>query len=405
MNRLRKSDMDAGIYYHRFYLPASSSKETLLKNKNELCNQLRSVRTRLGISQQELATVAGVARQTIGGIEAGTYALSLPIALRISNALGCSVEELFWLQNGLPTVTATLADNTKPEVGKSVRVALGQVGGQWVASALVNGAASRREMIPADGIGTWSANGDLSVELLDTPEALAQTVWVAGCAPALSLWTRSAERWHPGLRVHWLHANSTDALDQLARGRVHIAGVHLTDAVTGEQNAPFVRAAFANIPATLVNLGTWEEGLIVAPGNPKGIRSVADLRNPDAILINREVGAGSRLLLDDLLAEQKIKASEIAGYDVLASGHLAVAETVQAGRADVGVSTASVAATYGLGFVPLRTVRYDLALRRESLDLPSVQQLIGTLHHRWVRSQLAVLGGYDTAHTGEVTDL
>ncbi|MBC8142620.1 MAG: helix-turn-helix domain-containing protein [Armatimonadetes bacterium] len=376
-----------------------------MKPKNELCNQLKAVRTRLGISQQELATVAGVARQTIGGIEAGTYALSLPVALRVGKALGCSVEELFWLEGDLPTVTAKSAETTAPEVGKSVRVALGQIGGLWVASALTEGAAFRREMVPADGIGTWSASGDLSVELLDTPEALAQAVWVAGCAPALSLWTRSAERWHPGLRVHWFHANSTNALNRLAGGKVHIAGVHLTDAATGEQNAPFVRAALAGTPAALVNLGTREEGLIVAPGNPKNINGVADLQNKNITLINREAGAGSRMLLDDLLAGQNIGASDIAGYETLAPGHLAVAEAVQGGQADVGVSTASVATTYGLGFVPLRAVRYDLALRRESLDLPSVQQLIGTLHHRWVRSQLAVLGGYDTARTGEVTEL
>ena len=157
-----------------------------------------------------MATAAGVARQTIGGIEAGTYALSLTVALHLAKVLGCSVEELFWLDEDLPTVEATLTGEIGPsQARESVRVALAQVGGRWVASPLVGEEAFRLEMVPADGIGTWNvAKETLTVQMLDTPDALAQTVLLAGCTPALSLWgdsgsahAASAGSWPSGCGV------------------------------------------------------------------------------------------------------------------------------------------------------------------------------------------------------------
>jgi putative molybdopterin biosynthesis protein len=374
-------------------------------SEGELKNRLRAVRSRLGISQQELAAAAGIARQTIGGIEAGTYALSLSVALRLARALGCPVDELFWLEEDLPTVPATLVGKL-PATPEPQRVALAQVGGQWVAHPLTGEQAFRHEMVPADGLAVRDEAGQLTVRLLDEPEALGRTVLLAGCTPALSLWARSAERWHPGLRVHWTHANSTAALKHLARGEVHLAGVHLFDMETGAGNAAFVRQALGDGAAlALVNLGVWEEGLVVAVGNPKQLRYGMDLTQPGVRLINREAGAGSRLLLDALLKQDGISPKEVKGYTRLATGHLEVAREVASGAADVGVSTAAVAAAFGLGFVPVRQVAYDLALRRETLELAPVQQLIGTLQHRWVRTQLSVVGGYDTSRTGDIVDV
>ena len=378
-----------------------------MKKEGELRNQLKSVRMRLGLSQSDLAKIAGIARQTIGGIEAGAYALSLTVALHLAKALGCSIEELFWLEGELPSVEATcIGDAFESDTGEAFRVTLAQIGGQWVASPLTAERAFRQEMIPADGVGAWDASRrTLAVQLLDTPEALAQTVMLAGCTPALSLWARSAERWHPSLRVHWIYANSSNALAALARNEVHAAGIHLFEAATGEQNIPFVRQAMRGEATVLVNLGIWEEGLLTAPGNPKNIRSGADLKQGGVLLVNREEGAGSRLLLDDLLRQEGVPTASVAGYDRVVSGHLEVAREILEGRADVGVSAASVAATYNLGFSPLRSIRYDFALRKSSLELPSVQQLLGALAHRWVRSQLTALSGYDTTHTGEIIEV
>jgi molybdate-binding protein len=318
------------------------------------------------------------------------------------------MEELFWLEGERASLQAvpTRAVAAAP-AGTSLRLALVQVGGRWMAHPLQGGDAFRTEMIPCDGIGVpdgeRSTNGEeLRVELLDDTENLSRTVALAGCTPVLSLWARAAERWYPGLRVHWSFANSTAALQSLACGEVHAAGLHLRDPATGEENAPFVRRAMPRRRVVLINLGVWEEGLVVAPGNPKHLERGADLAQPGIALVNREPGAGSRLVLEEALRADGVPDAAVSGFQSVAYSHTAVAEEVASGRADAGVTSACVAAAYGLDFVPLRETRYDLAVLAEHLEHEPVRQLLGTLDHRWVRSQLSVLGGYDLTHTGEV---
>lgn len=364
---------------------------------------MKATRSRLGLSQQQLADAAGVSRQAISGIEAGLNAPSAAVALRLAKALGCSVEELFWLDEDLPTIQAISAGPGEAYTGG--RVMLARVGERWIAHPLHGERAFRTEMVPADGIIEGDAPRDrIFVKMLDEPKSLARTVVVAGCTPALSLWARSAERWYPGLRVHWTHANSMDALESLARREVHAAGMHLYDPSTDEYNASFVREAIPHYAVTLINLGIWEEGFVVADENPKDILSVEDLRKGNIKLINREKGSGSRLLLDTALSKAGIQPEEVRGYENEVHSHEAVAREVAEWSADIGVTTASVAEAFGLGFVLIRKVRYDLAVITEDLRFEPLKQLLSTLHHRWVRSQLSVLGGYDTSLTGEVVE-
>ena len=372
------------------------------KSESDLKNGLKEARTRLGLSQSELAGRAGVARQTIGGIEAALYAPSAVVALRLSRALGCRVEDLFWLEEQTsPTLRVIpawpLADETSQP---QERLLLGQVGGKWIAHALGGDDAFRSEIMPADGIALSSRGGILEAQLLDAPESLARTVLVAGCSPALSLWTRSAQRWHPGLRPAWIHANSTQALGALARGEVHIAGLHLCDPQSGEDNVPFVRSLVGD-GVVLVNFGVWDEGLLLPNGNPKGIRGIADLSQENVRFINREHGAGARLLFDTLLQQEKIPAKAISGYEEIVRSHQEVARLVAGAKADAGVGTAAMAQIYGLDFLPLRSVRFDLAVRAEFWREEPVTQLFETLSHKAVRLQLRKLGGYDTARTGD----
>ncbi len=372
-----------------------------MKQESPLRNNLKAIRTRLGLSQQELADLAGVTRQNISGVESGQYAPSTTLSLKIARALGCRVEDLFWLDSESPSVLATPARGVP--VGAATRLALAKVGGRWVAHPLSGASAFRTELIPADGDGLLEPGADqLQVRLLDNPESLLQTVVIAGCTPSLSLWARAAERWHPGLRVHWVFANSTEALGALARGEIHAAGLHLYDPETGEHNTPFVQKALSGRPTVLINLGIWEEGLLLAPGNPKSIQGPADLGRADVTLVNREPGAGARQLLERVLNQSGIPADQVRGFDRTLGGHLEVAQAVAEGTADAGVSTASVAAAYGLDFLPLHRGRYDIVVLREYMEEQPVRQLLATLSHRSVRAQLEALGSYDTSQTGEV---
>ncbi|MBD2078111.1 helix-turn-helix domain-containing protein [Phormidium sp. FACHB-592] len=372
-----------------------------MKQENDLCNNLKQIRLRLGMSQQDVAAIAGVSRQTIGGVESGQYAPSTTVALRLAKALGCQVEDLFWLEQDTAEIEAIPSQDFS--VGRPLRLSLAQVGGRWIAHPLQDKQAFRLEMIPADGEGSHTANAPtMRVKLLDDLENLHQTVVLAGCTPALSLWARAAERWHPHLRVHWTFDNSMSALQKLCRGDVHVAGMHLYDPVTQEHNVSFVQAVLQEIPAVLINLGSWEEGLLLQPGNPLNLKTVADLTQPGVTIVNREPGAGSRQVLERSLQQAGINNQAVKGFDHIVYGHLEVAQAIAAGQAAAGVSTAAVAAAFGLGFVPLHRSRYDLVVLQPYLDEAPVQQLLGTLGHRRVLLQLEALGGYDTSQTGEV---
>jgi molybdate-binding protein len=178
--------------------------------------------------------------------------------------------------------------------------------------------------------------------------------------------------------------------------------MHLYDPTTQDHNVSFVQAALQETAAVLINLGSWEEGLLIHPEHPLQLRTIHDLTQPDVTIVNREQGAGSRQILERSLQDAGIPFHRVNGFDQIVHGHLEVAQAIAAGKATAGVSTASVAAAFGLGFIPLHRSRYDLVILKPYLEETPVQQLLSTLGHRRVLSQLKALGGYDTSQTGEV---
>ncbi|MEH1848861.1 MAG: substrate-binding domain-containing protein [Nostoc sp.] len=384
-----------------------------------ICNNLKAIRNRLGMSQQELANITGVTRQTIGAVETGQCAPSVTISLRLAKALGCQVEDLFWLgEEDLPKIEAILADST-PDNQQS-QVILARIRDRWIAYPLLARDAFRIEMIPSDGevvavshpiVGSGdSASGSnigasplrvdgfpsitrnelypegeaqsqtgtnqVQVRLLDDMDKLHNTVVIAGCTPVLSLLARATERWHPQLRVHYRFAHSKAALRSLCRGEVHIAGMHLYDPQTGEHNIPFVQEALIDKSAVLITLGVWEEGLLVPSGNPMKIKTVSDLVEFGATVVTHEVGSGNRMLLERKLQEERVPLEVVKSLNRIVHNHQEVALSIVSGVADAGISTASIAATFGLGFIPLHSARYDLVILKEYLEEAPVQQFI-----------------------------
>lgn len=359
------------------------------------------------MSQQALANLAGVTRQTISGVESGQYAPSVAITLRLAKALGCQVEDLFWLEQDLATVEAVPVQKFPP--GQRTHVSLARIGERWVAYPLVGDRVFQTEMIPVDGEaehtpskGRRPSQEKIQVTLFEDLAKLHQTVVVAGWEPALSLWARAAERWHPELRVRQFFVNSLEALQTLIQGQAHIAGMRLYDPEAKEHNLPFVQKALRGQVAVVMTLGFFEEGLLIQPGNPKRLNAIADLAQPGIKIVNREPGSGSRMLLEQKLQEAKIPETAIDGFDRVALNYQEVAKAIHAGEADAGISTAALAAIFGLGFIPLHRSRYDLVVLKPYLEEAPVQQLLSTLGHRKVLLQLQTLGGYDTSQTGEV---
>lgn len=178
--------------------------------------------------------------------------------------------------------------------------------------------------------------------------------------------------------------------------------MHLYDSQTGEYNVPFVQKVLAGKAAVLITLGVWEEGILVAPRNPMGIKTVSDLVSKETTIVNREIGSGCRMLLERELQQAQVPFQAVKGFDYVAYNHQDAAQAIVSGVADAGISTAAIAACFGLEFIPLHQSRYDLVILKEYLEEAPVRQLLGTLEHRLVHSQLKVLGGYDTSKTGEV---
>jgi molybdate-binding protein len=224
---------------------------------------------------------------------------------------------------------------------------------------------------------------------------------LAGCDPATSLLARMVERLS-GVEIVHAPASSQLALDWLKEGKVHIAGSHLQDPDSSEFNLPFIRRQFPNRDMAVVTFARWEEGLVLAPGNPKSIRSIEDLERKNVTLMNRELGSGSRALLDSLIRDSGVARKTIRGYERVAFGHLSAAHAVLAGEADCCIATRSGAQAFGLDFVPLRSEQYDFVLHRETLRLAAVEALCDALQRATLRRKLETLAGYDTSHTGFV---
>jgi molybdate-binding protein len=244
------------------------------------------------------------------------------------------------------------------------------------------------------------------VKLSRDRQAIEQEISVAGCDPAILLVGAHMRQKKDQTSVVGWTMGSMAALRALQQGEVHVAGVHLFDPTTGESNLPFLRRTLKGSMYEVVTFATWEEGLLVHPGNPKSIRAVSDVGDPAVTLVNRELGAGARLLLDQRLRAAGINSDEVKGYGTIVGSHFEVARAIASRQADVGVGIRSVAQLFGLDFVPLQSARYDLVVPKVYLKShPTLAHLFEALVSRPFRNEIEALGGYDISETGKVREL
>jgi putative molybdopterin biosynthesis protein len=360
-----------------------------------ICN-LKTARKRKGLSQSELAERVGIKRQAIYDMETGRYLPNTGLALKMAKELGCKIEDIFALDEPEVEKPVTLAEktgivNSRVSVTRvRERLIAYPVDGKWLLSDGFQA---------ADGL----LSPDLShVQLLRGNEHLEKKVLLLGCDPAFSILSAHASRWAADARVQCRFASSHLALERLAAGHAHIAGTHLHNPPTVESNVTFAQKVLAGAKAIVVAFSSFEEGLMVAPGNPHGIRSVVDLANDGIRFVNREPGAALRILLNDRLAEAGLTGECIRGYNNLVSGHNQGAQMVAFNVADAVLGLRAVAAAYGLDFVPMEAVRCDLVIPCDFLDLPAIKILLDVLQSRSLREDLSSLPGYESSCTGTV---
>jgi putative molybdopterin biosynthesis protein len=372
---------------------------------------LRERRLDRGWTQERLGREAGITRQSYAAIEAGRSVPSTEVALRLARALGATVEELFPLPDESPLPLRARDPGLPHPVpfgqGGS-RVRLARVSGRLTAFPLLPGGIHAE--VPADGVtvdpgeGGELGPGEVLVEPLPGPRADGRPppdLVVAGCDPAFGLVAEHLRR-REGVEVLWLPAGSRAALEALARGVVHVAGVHLQDPGSGAYNEPWIRR-LVPFPVARIGFAEWEQALLAALGNPLGLGSVGDLVRPRLRLVNREPGSGSRALLERCLREAGVPPEGVAGFgETAARGHAEVAAAISAGTADAGVAIRAVAGALGLHAIPLTREPYELVVPEALMDARPVEALVRALRTPTLRRQVEAMGGYDAAPMGRV---
>lgn len=336
-----------------------------------------------------------------------------PVSAALTGELFVQPLLAHWL--GLPQrertrITATMTRKLLSPTGDDdfVRVTVAQVGDRLLATPLSRGAGVITSLVRADGLAhvpRFSEGVDMGqpieVMLYRSLDAIRRTVVAMGSHdPMLDLLGQHLATSFPGDSLTSANVGSMGGLVALRRKEAHLAGIHLLDEQTGEYNVAHVRQYLPGEPLQLVTFAHREQGLIVARGNPLNLRSLADL--PRARYVNRQRGAGTRVLLDYELKRLGIAPADIAGYDREEYTHLAVAAAVATGVADCGLGVRSAAIALDLDFVPVGWERYDLVIPASHRSHPGVEHLLAVLGGDEFRRSLAAQPGYDTRETGKV---
>jgi molybdate-binding protein/DNA-binding XRE family transcriptional regulator len=371
----------------------------------QLENHLRVKRQTCGLSQKQLAAIAGITRQAVSALEANQYSPATSVALQLARALNCRVEDLFSIKQGGEIIEGELLASLPMSSGP-VRAQVTQIGHRFLVRPLLGLGELANLSATADGLIIDSASDKLRVKvrLLKDREVVRRKIVVGGCDPAMFLAGEYIRKHDQDNLVPCLMGSGL-ALAALKRGEVHMAGIHLAEEVAGAWQLPNLKPSVGDMDCIVVTFAHWEEGFIVRQGNPKMIRGVGDIAKPKVRIVNRETGSGARRLLDKQLRASAIRPKLVKGYRDEVFSHLDVASRIKAGAADVGIGVRSVAAIFGLDFVPLQRERYDLVIPKAHYEtLTGLKVLLDTIVSKPFRDELEALGGYDTRDTGRFVE-
>lgn len=301
---------------------------------------------------------------------------------------------------------------------------LGRIGGAQPAHALLLAAQSLRlnaTLVTAQpslytGIGNLQVRVGLGMEeglpaaltpVLPAEVETRRTIHMSGSHDlSLTLLADWLHAGHPDLCFTATNVGSLLGLIALLQREAHLAGSHLLDAETGEFNVGAVRRLLLPQGIHVVILGFVQriQGMIVARGNPKQILQLADLQREDVVFVNRQSGAGTRVLFDYHLQRWGIAPVQIQGYGREETTHLAVATAIAQGAADCGMGIQAAAQALNLDFIPIAEERFDLIVPAESFESALLAPLIALLrrHDAAFSERVTALGGYNTGLMGRV---
>lgn len=292
-----------------------------------------------------------------------------------------------------------------------IRVKVGKVGGNYVAAPLARGAGAAMSLVRADGFCVIEKNSEgyeagerVTVELYKDLQEIEHTAVAIGSHDLiLDVLSDLMPLKYPGHFLSSTHIGSMGGLMALKRGEAHLAPTHLLDEETGIYNIAYLKRLFPNKKMALIKGVKRIQGILVKKGNPLGIRGIEDLTR--CRYVNRQRGAGTRVLLDYKLKLLGIDQADVKGYDTEAATHMAVAARVKEGGADAGMGILSAARAMGLDFIEVGEEEYDFALEWENLELPEIQMFIEILASPEFREKVSALGGYGLDKTGTIVDI
>lgn len=284
-----------------------------------------------------------------------------------------------------------------------VRVNLGYVNDKLVATPLSSGAGVTMSLVKADGIGIIPRNlegveaGDnIEVELLKPLSSIKNTLVSIGSHDLIMDILGDMVKLSSG------HVGSMGGILAMKRGECHLAPIHLLDEETGEYNINYVKKYFPNTKMALIKGVKRKQGFIVQKGNPKNIKDFKDLVREDVSYVNRQRGAGTRILLDYHLKLDNLNPEDIKGYSREMTTHMAVATAVKTGTATTGLGIYSAAKALDLDFIDITYEDYDFLVDYRMLENPMIQEFIKVLKSQEFQERVRSLGGYEFANTGDI---
>jgi len=311
-----------------------------------------------------------------------------------------------------PRVHATLPKKMASHLGveELVRVTLGRVENKLVAVPLRRGAGVITTMVQADGLMRIpslsegiNAGETVELELLRPAEEIERAILCAGSHDlSIDILGNELKRLHPGFKIAASNVGSMGALLSMRRGETHIGGTHLLDPETGDYNIPDIKRLIPDTPVVLIHLVRRQQGLLVKPGNPKGIAALNDLARNDVTFVNRQPGSGTRVLLDYQLEKLCLDPRAIRGFEHEEFTHMAVAVAVASGLADVGLGVQSAAHALHLDFIAVGEEQYDLLFLRSFFESGGGANLLDVIRSASFRQAVEALGGYNASHSGEI---
>jgi putative molybdopterin biosynthesis protein len=282
-----------------------------------------------------------------------------------------------------------------------------------MATPISRGAGVITSLVRADGIVRIprfsegeEAGTAVTVHLYRTPHEIERTIVAIGSHDlTLDLLAQFLAAQASGLRLMSANVGSLGGLVALRRGEAHLAGSHLLDHETGTYNESYIHRYLPNQAITLVTLVGREQGWIVPARNPKQLQSWQDAARSDIQIVNRQRGAGTRVLLDYEFGQLGIKPEQVKGYQREEYTHLAVAAAVASGTADAGLGIRAAARALNLDFVPLAHEQYDLVVPQSHYESDLLRPLLALLHDTAFQTAVATLPGYDVKPMGQITTI